>query len=144
MAPVLIPAAPLPIQLHACGLRRQLRMAQSIGTWHPHGIPRNGSWLQIGSVPAVAATWEVNHLMEDLPLCLSSLYIHLPSKKKKKIHLKKKKSMLYVAGWEEAYAILYCGRILFHFQRQRKFLLGMLSWADNFLLLESGMCHSIL
>ena len=52
--------------------------------------------------------------------------------------------MFYVAGWEEAYAILYCGRILFHFQRQRKFLLGMLSWADNFLLLESGICCPIL
>ena len=35
-----------------------------------------GFWLQISAVPAVVATWGVNHWMEDLPLCLSSsLYI---------------------------------------------------------------------
>ena len=45
-APVLIPAAPLPIQLPACG---------------PGGV---------------------NHRMEDLPLCLSSLYICLSNKNK--------------------------------------------------------------
>ena len=32
-----------------------------------------GSWLQIGSAPAVVATWEVNKQMEDLPLGLSFL-----------------------------------------------------------------------
>ena len=32
---VLIPAAPLPIQLPACGLGKQSRTAQSLGTLHP-------------------------------------------------------------------------------------------------------------
>ena len=39
-ASVLIPAAPLPIQLPACGMGKQSRMAQSFGTLHPHGRPR--------------------------------------------------------------------------------------------------------
>ena len=30
-----------------------------------------GSWLWIGTAPAVALTWGVNHQMEYLPLCLS-------------------------------------------------------------------------
>ena len=37
-----------------------------------------------GIVSAVALTWGVNHWMEDLPLCLSSLYIHLSKLKNKK------------------------------------------------------------
>ena len=41
--PVLIPAAPLPIQLPACGLRKQWRTAQSLGILHLHGRPRRGS-----------------------------------------------------------------------------------------------------
>ena len=83
-APVLIPAAPLPFQLPACGLGKQSRTAQGFGTLHPCGRPGRGSWLQIGIVSAVALTWGVNHRMEDLPLCLSSLYIRLSNKKKKK------------------------------------------------------------
>ena len=35
--PVLIPAAPLPIQLPACGLGKQWRTAQSLGTLHLRG-----------------------------------------------------------------------------------------------------------
>ena len=35
----------------------------------------------IGS--AIALTWGVNHWTEDLPLCLSSLYIRLSNKNKK-------------------------------------------------------------
>ena len=54
--PVLIPAALLPIQLPACGPGKQLRTAQGFGTLHPCGRPGRGSWLRIGSAPAVAAT----------------------------------------------------------------------------------------
>ena len=80
---VLLPAAPLPIQLPACGPRKQSRTVQGSGTLHPHGRPGRGSWLRIGSAPAVAAAWGVNHRTEDLPLCLSSsLYIRLSNKKK--------------------------------------------------------------
>ena len=81
-APVLIPAAPLPFQLLACGLGMQSRTAQSFGTLHPRGRPGRGSWLQIGIVSAVALTWGVNHRTEDLPLCLSSLYIRLSNQNK--------------------------------------------------------------
>ena len=41
-----------------------------------------GSWLRIGIASAVVLTWGVNHRMEDLPLCLSSLYIRLSNKNK--------------------------------------------------------------
>ena len=34
-----------------------------------------GSWLQIGTALAVAATWGVNHLMEDLPPVSPPLFI---------------------------------------------------------------------
>ena len=83
-APVLIPAAPLPFQLPACGPGKQSRTAQSFGTLHPHRRPRRGSWLRIGIASIVALTWGVNHRMEDLPLCLSSLYIRLSNKKNNK------------------------------------------------------------
>ena len=86
-APVLIPAAPLPIQLLACGPGKQSRTTQSFGTLHPRGRPGGGSWLRIGIAPAVAVTWGVNHRTEDLPLCLSSLYIRLSNKKIIKINL---------------------------------------------------------
>ena len=88
--PVLILAALLPIQLPACGPGKQSRMAQSFRMLHQHGRPGRGSWLWIGSAPAVALTWGVNHWIEDLPLCLSSLYIHL-SNNKIKIKMKIKK-----------------------------------------------------
>ena len=42
-APVLIPEAPLPIQLPACGLGKRLRTAQGFGTLHPCGRPGRGS-----------------------------------------------------------------------------------------------------
>ena len=60
--PVLIPAAPLPIQLPAYGLGKQLRMTQTPGTLHPCGKPGTGSrpLLQIISVLAVAATYGMN------------------------------------------------------------------------------------
>ena len=86
-APVLIPAAPLPFQLPACGPGKQSRAAQGFGTLHQHGRPGRGSWLQIGIASAVALTWGVNHRMEDLPLCLSSLYIRLSNEKIIKINL---------------------------------------------------------
>ena len=54
-APVLIPAAPLPFQLPACGLGRQSRTAQGFGTLHPRGRPARGSWLRIGIVSARCA-----------------------------------------------------------------------------------------
>ena len=78
---VLIPAAPLPFQLPACGPGKQSRTAQSFGTLHPHRRPRRGSWLQIGIASAVVLTWGVNHRREDLPLCLSSQYIRLSNEK---------------------------------------------------------------
>ena len=53
---VLIPAAPLPFQLPACGLGKQSRTAQSLGTLHPRGRPGRGSWLWIGLAPAIAVT----------------------------------------------------------------------------------------
>ena len=76
-APVLVPAAPLPFQLPACGLGGQLRTAQGFGNLHPRGGPGGGSWLRISMVSAVELTWGVNHRTEDLPLCLSSLCISL-------------------------------------------------------------------
>ena len=79
---VLIPEALLPFQLPACG--KQSRTAQGFGTLHPCGRPRRGSWLWIGIASAVALTWGVNQWMEDLPLCLSSLYIHPSNKNNKK------------------------------------------------------------
>ena len=73
---VLILAALLPIQLPACGLGKQSRMAQSLETLHQSGRPGRVSWHWIGSAPAIAVTWRVNHRTEDLPLYLSSsLYI---------------------------------------------------------------------
>ena len=39
---------------------------------HLEEVP--GSWLWIGTAPAIVITWVVNHWMEDLQ-CLSSLYI---------------------------------------------------------------------
>ena len=95
-ASVLIPAAPLPFQLPACGPRKESRTAQSFGTLHPHGRPGRASWLWIGIALAIALTWGVNHRTEDLLLCLSSLYIRLSNKKKKKyiyIYLKKQKPL---------------------------------------------------
>ena len=79
-ASVHVPAAPVPIQLPACGLGKQPRTAQSLGTLHLHGRPEEaqGSWSQIKSAPDVAASWGVNHQTEDL-LCLSSLYIWFSS-----------------------------------------------------------------
>ena len=80
-AALLIPEAPLPIQLPACGLGKQSRTAQIFGSLHLHGEPGRGSWLRIGSAPAVLGTWGVNHRMEDVPLCLSStLYVCLSNK----------------------------------------------------------------
>ena len=76
-----IPAAPLPFQVPACGPGEQLRMAQSFGTLHSRGRPGKGSWLRIGIASAFALTWGVNHQKEDVPLCLSSMYIHLSNKK---------------------------------------------------------------
>ena len=81
-APVLIPAALLPFQLPACGLGKQSRTAQSFSTLHLRGRPGRVSWLWISIALAVALTWGVNHRTEDLPLCLSSLYICLSNKKK--------------------------------------------------------------
>ena len=86
-APVLIPAAPLPFQLPACGPGKQSRTAQSFGNRHPRGRPGRGSWLRIGIASAVALTCGVNHQMEDLPLCLSSLCIYLSNEKIIKINL---------------------------------------------------------
>ena len=89
--PVLIPAAPHPFQLPACGLGKQLRMAQSLGTLHPHGDldEAPGPWFQISSAPNIVAAWGVNHQMEDLPLCLSSsLYIRLSNKNKINLKIK--------------------------------------------------------
>ena len=84
---VLIPAAPLPFQLPACGPEKQSRTAQSFGTLQLCGRPGRGSWLRISIASAVALTWGVNHRTEDLPLCLSSLYICLSNKKIIKINL---------------------------------------------------------
>ena len=74
---VLIPAAPLPIQLPACGLESGQEQPKVLGLCTYLGDPEQspGSCLQIGSAPAVAATWGMNHWTEDLPLCLFSLYI---------------------------------------------------------------------
>ena len=73
--PVLIPEAPLPIQLPACGPGKQLRTAQGPGIRMGDPEEAPGSWLRIGIVSAVALTWGVNHRTEDLPLCLSAFPI---------------------------------------------------------------------
>ena len=97
-APVLIPAAPLPFQLPACGLGKQLRTAQGFGTLHPRGRPGRGSWLRTGIAWVVVLTWGVNHRTEDLPLCLSSLYIRQWKNNNNK-SLFKKKSHLLLSVW---------------------------------------------
>ena len=103
-APVLILAAPLPIQLPACGLGKQSRTAQSFGNLHPRGRPRRGSWLGIGIESAVALTWGVNHRTEDLPLCLSSLYIRLSNKKNNKNKSLKKFFLRFISFyWKVRY-----------------------------------------
>ena len=79
---VLTLAAPLPFQLPACGPGKQSRTAQGFGTLHPRGRLGRGSWLRIGIASAIALPWGVNHRMEDLPRCLSSLYIRLSNKNK--------------------------------------------------------------
>ena len=85
--PVLIPAAPLPFQLPACGPGKQPRTAQGLGTLRLRGRPGGVSWLRIGIASAVVLTWGVTHRTEDLPLCLSSLYIRLSNEKIIKINL---------------------------------------------------------
>ena len=60
-APVLIPAAMLPIQLPACGPGKQSRTAQSFGTLHLCGRPRRISRLQIGKA---LAHWPLRSLGE--------------------------------------------------------------------------------
>ena len=88
-------AAPLPFQLPTCGLEKQSRTAQGFGTLHPPERLGRGSWLQIGIVSAVVLTWGVNHQTEDLPLCLSSLYISaFPIKNNKNKSLKKNLGMI--------------------------------------------------
>ena len=59
--------------------------------WDPAPMTGRVSWLRIGIASSIALTWGVNHRTEDLPLCLSSLYIRLSNKKIIiKINLKKK------------------------------------------------------
>ena len=79
-APVLVPVAPLPIQLPACGLGKQSRMAQSLGTLQPSGRPGRapGSWLWIGSAPVIADTCGVNHSSDGRSSSLSLLSVYLP------------------------------------------------------------------
>ena len=60
---------------------------KALGPCTRAGKPGRGSRLWIGIASAVALTWGVNHQTEDLPLCLSSLYIHLSNKKIIKINL---------------------------------------------------------
>ena len=92
-APVLIPVASLPIQLPACGLgssRGQPKTFRPCTRMEdPEEIP--GSWLRIGIASAVALTCGVNHRTQDLPLCLSSLYISLSNKKQYSVILKRDK-----------------------------------------------------
>ncbi|XP_051709403.2 ankyrin repeat domain-containing protein 55 isoform X1 [Oryctolagus cuniculus] len=51
-----------------CGLGKQWKMAQVLGSLHLRRRPGRSSWLQIG---AALANWGVNHRMEDLSLSLS-------------------------------------------------------------------------
>ena len=76
-APVLILAALLPIQLPACGLGKQSRMAQSFGTLHPRGRPGRVSWLRVSIASAVALTWGVKSSdRRSSSLSLLSVYPH--------------------------------------------------------------------
>ena len=66
-----VSAAPLPIQLPVCGLGKAVMYGTSLGK--PHTLMEDskqasGNWLHIGSAPAIATTWGVNKLMEDLSL----------------------------------------------------------------------------
>ena len=75
---VLIPIATIPVQVPACGLGKQLRMAQSLGPCTRVGDPEesSGSWIQINTTLAIAVTWAVNQWMEDLSLSpLFSVYL---------------------------------------------------------------------
>lgn len=58
----------LPLHMHrpAYNLGKQQTMVQGLGTLHPRGKPLTpGSWLKVGSVPAMVAKWWVNHLVGD-------------------------------------------------------------------------------
>ena len=82
-APVLIPAASLPIQLVSWESSREWPKALGTCTCVGDLEEEPGSWLRIGTAPAIVFIWGVNHLMEELPLCLSSsLYIWLCNKNK--------------------------------------------------------------
>ena len=91
-APVLVPAAPLPIQLSAVAWESSGRWPKSLGPCTRVGDLEEapGSWLWIGAAPAIAAIWEVNQRTEDLSFCLSlSLSVTLPLKLIKKTLIKK-------------------------------------------------------
>ena len=97
---VLIPAAPLPIQLHACGLGEQLRTAQSFGTLQrPSPCRRHGrsSWILASdwhSIGLWAHLWSKSSDGRSSSLCLLlSLYICLFNKNKQ--ILKKKTSFKF-------------------------------------------------
>ena len=69
----LVPAAPPPIQLPACGLGKQWRTVQSLGTVLLSGRPWRSSWLWSSSVLAIEFICGVNLWMEDLSVVSFSL-----------------------------------------------------------------------
>ena len=78
---VLIPAAPLPIQLRACGLGKQWRIG--LGTLNLVGDPEEcrGSLLWIISVPAIGVAEGVNQWTVGLPICICSFAIKATRRK---------------------------------------------------------------
>ena len=73
---VLITAALLPIQLPAVPWESSRGWPKTSGPCMHVGDPEEapGSWLWIGTAPAIGVTWGVNLRTENIPL-LSSLYI---------------------------------------------------------------------
>ena len=81
-APVqVVLAAPLPIQLSAMAWESSRGWSKSLGPCTHVGDQEEapGSWLQIGSAPAIAAVWGVNQQMEDLSVS-TSLHLYLSNK----------------------------------------------------------------
>ena len=79
-APVLIPAAPLPFQLPACGPGKAVEDSPKL--WDPAPVWETQKSLLASDRHSIGrcAHLGMNHRTEDLPLCLSSLYIRLPNK----------------------------------------------------------------
>ena len=88
----------LPTHLPACGLGKQLRVAQSLGSLYSCGRPGRGFWPSPRSAQlSFVVMWGVNHQTKDLlsvspPLSISDFIIKTNLKKKKFKHYESRKN----------------------------------------------------